>query len=197
MTFTDQIIEKCDCSQGMTLSQLASALNRKCHDVNSMAGLLSKQGRIYKAGVRRHYRYFKLEAHAQAWQKIAQQEYERTTTAARLKAREDRNAARRKGNPPGRPRNAQNATPTAHSSAAKPNRYVPPEIRQTKPAPTMEPAPPVQEVWPDDLKIQVIPTPPGRFAVNPPEGWKGQITCDWMDRRLREVNNASMSTRTR
>lgn len=181
MTFTDQIIEKCDCSQGLTISQLASALGRKNHDVNAMAGLLAKQGRLHKAGVLRFFRYFKAFEHALAWQLIAQQDYELKRAEAKIKARETRNAARRKDGPPGRPKNAR------QDDVVTPN-----EIRQTKPVVEVQPKIHSEAIWPKDLVIQAFPTPPGKYAFNPPKGWIGEFTQDWMDRTMHKAGSTKL-----
>lgn len=40
-------------------------------------------------------------------------------------------------------------------------------------------------IWPDHVQVQRAPTPrDDRFTFTPPPGWKGQITQDWLNRRL-------------
>ena len=48
-------------------------------------------------------------------------------------------------------------------------------------------APDAVAIITDCTKITSVKAPLGRFEFEPPPGWKGQITRDWQDRRLREI----------
>jgi hypothetical protein len=67
----------------------------------------------------------------------------------------------------------------ARPAKEKPEKTPVYSIKPSKP----KPAPmPTKVIWPESVKVTVIPTPPSRFAFEPPEGWMGQITKDWMSR---------------
>ena len=41
---------------------------------------------------------------------------------------------------------------------------------------------------PKEVKVQICPRFPDRFAFTPPKGWKGEITKDQQARRLEAIN---------
>lgn len=68
--------------------------------------------------------------------------------------------------------------------AARPAKEKPEKtpVYSIKPSKPKQEQMPTKVIWPDSVKVTVIPTPPSRFAFEPPEGWRGQITKDWMSR---------------
>jgi hypothetical protein len=156
------MIEACKTAKGLTRAEIAQLLGRPANNVINIADLLVKEGRLHKSGVRRAYRYFTDKAHADAWALVAKDAYAAQLSANREATRITRNESRRTGNPMGRP-----AAPVVVRQSAAP-----------KPAPK-----PTKVIWPEHVKVYVAPTPPGRFHFEPPPGWAGEISKDWMNRR--------------
>jgi ribosomal protein L44E len=174
MTLSTRIIEACTVPAGLCLSELAAAVGDHADIVNTMAGLLVRQGRLHKAGVRRFFRYFATLAHAEAWDLVAEDDYKARMRASAVAKRQRKAERARTGGPVGRP-----PVPKAPPKPKKREELV---LRRSEQAAT--PAQPTKIIWPETVKVQVHPTPPSRFAFEPPPGWRGQITHDWMDRRL-------------
>lgn len=65
------------------------------------------------------------------------------------------------------------------------------ELVLRRSTPVEAPTEPTKIIWPADLVIYQHPTPPSRFAFEPPEGWKGQISMDQMERRLSAVQGSA------
>ena len=181
MTLSDKILEACIVPSGLSLSELTEVVNDSTDTVNSMAGLMSRQGRLYKTGVRKFFRYFTNEADAKAWELVAEDAYiEHKRLLGRLKRqrRAERDKAGAAFKPP---------APKAPPKPKPPKKRA--EIiyrREVKEAPVQA----KNIIWPEHVKVYVHPTPPGRFEFQPPAGWKGQITQDQMDMRLQNVSSA-------
>jgi hypothetical protein len=166
------MIEACKTAKGLTRAEIAQLLGRPANNVINIADLLVKEGRLHKSGVRRAYRYFTDKAHADAWALVAPEAFKAQLRATKEAERIARNAAyqRNKATKPTK-------KPKAHAAVAVP---VAPALEQSRQKPEAKPA---KVVWPAHVAVQVIPTPPSRFAFQPQEGWCGQITSDWMARR--------------
>jgi hypothetical protein len=39
-------------------------------------------------------------------------------------------------------------------------------------------------IVPENVKVTIAPTPQPRWGGDPGPGWRGQITADWLERRL-------------
>ena len=187
MTITARIIEACKASKGLTVKELAEATGETKPVVNTLAGLLSRNDRLFKAGVSMHYRYFTHEADAKAWELIAEDvRKEEAKAAAELSAARRRERVKKYAE-------AKRQGIKIERAPKKPKEPKPPKkpkraelvLRRSEKA--VAPAKPTKIIWPADLVIYQHPTPPSRFAFEPPEGWKGQISADWMDRRLQDV----------
>jgi hypothetical protein len=165
MTLTDKIIEACKVSAGLTRTELAVKVGTTPNKAMGVACYLLEQGRLHKSGTRRAYRFFTFKLDADAWALIAEDAYVAQLRANKEATRLARNEARRTGNPPG---------PAPKPKEAK----VSPTVIRSTEAPK-----PTKVIWPEHVAVQVIPTPPSRFAFQPKEGWSGQITADWMNRR--------------
>ncbi len=177
MTLSDQIVESCKTPAGLTASEAANALGDDTHKITSLIWSLIRKGRLFKSGVHRHYRYFTSKEDADAWNLIAEDAYK----AARLAVKQRQKEARRTGNPPGRP--------SDQKTKPKP-KPVPIVLRSAGKSKKMDKikSQNANVTWPDHVKVQFAPQhKDSRFSFDPPPGWKGQITQDWMDRRLQEV----------
>ena len=177
MTLSARIIEACTVPAGLCLSELATAVDEHAGIVNTLAGLLVRQDRLYKAGVRRYFRYFATLAHAEAWDLVAEDVYKAMMKESAKRKRQRKAERARTGGPVGRPPVPK--TPIKPKPSKKRAELVLHRSVQLEVA-----AKPIKIIWPETVKVQTIPTPPSRFAFEPPPGWRGQITHDWMDRRL-------------
>lgn len=183
MTLSARIIEACTVPAGLCLSELAAAVDDHADTVNTLAGLLVRQGRLHKAGVRRYFRYFATLAHAEAWDLVAEDVYMAMMKESAKRKRQRKAERARTGGPVGRP-----PVPKAPPKPKPPKKRA--ELVLRRSVPVEAPAKPAKIIWPDTVKVQVHPTPPSRFAFEPPEGWKGQISMDQMERRLQAVQGA-------
>ena len=176
---TGKILEACKPDTGLTVVDLAQAIGASKDISNTLAQLLCRQGRLFKAGLFKHTKYFATQEAADAWNIEANDDHRQKLEAARLKKQAARNLARKL-------QRAKEAKALGKEAPKMPSRTAPKpkpvEIRRAPPAPTA--AKPAKVIWPEHVKVQTIPTPPSRFAFEPPKGWRGQITHDWMDRRL-------------
>lgn len=183
MTTTDLILKACTTPAGMTRAELMAATGKTGHIVSATVQWLLSKDRLHKAGIYRHYRYFADKGDAAAWDLVAQAEYVAIRQAARSKTLADKARSERE---------KRGSTADYQPRTAKRSKQ-----RKTEPAQHQrlilsqeriaEPAKPVKVIWPETVKVQVHPTPPSRFAFEPPPGWRGQITNDWMERRLQGV----------
>lgn len=181
MTLSDKILEACIVPSGLSLSELTEVVNDSTDTVNSMAGLMSRQGRLYKTGVRKFFRYFTNEADAKAWELVAEDAYiEHKKRLGRLKRqrRAERDKAGAAFKPP---------VPKAPPKPKPPKKRA--ELILRRAAEAVAPVQPAKIIWPEHVKVYVHPTPPGRFEFQPPAGWRGQITQDQMDMRLQNVSS--------
>ena len=186
---TGKILEACKPDTGLTVVDLAQAIGASKDISNTLAQLLCRQGRLFKAGLFKHTKYFATQEAADAWNVEAHEDHKRKLEAARLKKQAARNVARKA-------QRAKEAKALGKEAPKKLSRTEPKRVsivlqsEKTK-GPKLEPA--AKVIWPKDVKVTVIPTPPSRFAFEPPKGWRGQITHDWMDRRLSKATNNARS----
>ena len=182
MTLYDKIIQSCDRPEGLSLQDICATLDKKVTTMSTMVCDLVKRGRLYRMGSPRFMRYFAIEADAIAWEPTAKANYAAMIERARIANNDRRNAKRRKNRPVGRPVKVKEPKPVK-LAAPKAAAYKPTPIVITQVRAKVE-TKPVTVFWPDTVKVQEIPTPPPRFAFQPEPGWRGQISQDWMDRRL-------------
>lgn len=174
-TTAHKILKACESAKGHTRAELAELLGKSGSQAVGIAEWLIENGRLHKSGVRRAYRYFTDKAHADAWALVAPEAFKAQLRATKEAERIARNAAyqRNKATKPTK-------KPKAQAAVAVPVAPSAPALEQIRPKPEAKPA---KVVWPAHVSVQVIPTPPSRFAFQPQEGWCGQITTDWMERR--------------
>ena len=181
MTLSARILEACKVSAGLSLSELSEAVGDTADFVNSMAGLLYRQERLHRAGVRKFYRYFTNPADAAAWELIAEDIY-RAHKKEMGRLKRQRKAERAKA--------GVDFKPPAPKPPKPPKKKKRVELVLQREVAKAEPKP-ARIIWPETVKVQVHPTPPSRFAFEPPEGWKGQISMDQMERRLSAVQGSA------
>ena len=181
---TAKIIEACKPDTGLTVGELGKAIGESNDFCNTIAHLLCRERRLFKAGLFKHTRYFVTEESAKAWHTQAHAERDKKQAEAKRKKMDARNKARRLQR-----EKEGKALGKKPEPAKKPTDKKPVPIYIT--SKSKQPAAPVNAkvVWPEHVKVQAIPTPPPRFAFTPPPGWRGQITHDWMDRRLQGVQH--------
>lgn len=180
-TKTARIIEACKPNTGLTVGELGKATGESNDFCNTIAHLLCRERRLFKAGLFKHTRYFVTQEAADAWNAQAAQEREAALAESKRQKMKARNLARKleraaKPKPEPKPKKGQKPAKALVVCARAATKTIAPQ--QTKPA---------KVIMPDSVKVQVIPTPPSRFHFEPPPGWRGQITHDWMDRRLQGV----------
>lgn len=170
-----KILALCSKPEGMSLKELRIAIDRQSRTTMSIAKPLLDRGDLHAAGITYFTRYFTHKEHAESFALIAQAEHEKHL-AMKL---EERKAKWRE-------KNKRDTERKRKEKKARKERA--PTIRQSKPyvPPVHRPA---QIIWPENVQVQRIPTPQDtRFTFTPPKGWKGEITRDWMDRRLQAVS---------
>ncbi len=170
MTLTDQITEACKVPKGLTVAEMAAQLNKRASIINGMVIWMADRNKLFKSGVKRHYRYFTEKEHADAWALVAVDAYIALRKANKEATRLAKNAE-------------YHRTKAEKRTAAVLPKATPVPLQEPKPAPSKVAPKPAKVIWPEHVSVQVIPTPPSRFAFQPHEGWRGQITADWMDRR--------------
>jgi hypothetical protein len=159
----EMVVEICKTKEGMKVQEISHKVNKSPSRMIAVVRNLTNAGRLFKGGSRKYPRYFFDEEDAKAYDRKRKEE-------TRNKAREVQREKRAK---------AQKPAPAKKLTDKKPV-----QIHITSKA--KQPAAPVNAkiVWPEHVAVQVIPTPPPRFSFTPPAGWRGQITHDWMNRRL-------------
>jgi transposase len=173
VTTDEQIVSICQCAKGMSSKEIAQFLGKSINRINVLARTLADAGKLHKAGSLKAPRYFVEAEHAQQHEEAFKLECIEKETQRRKRKQAAKTEARRLE----RLANPQPA-PVPKKVKAEPA----PVVRSTKQAEPV--AKPSKVIWPESVKVQAIPTPPSRFAFEPPPGWRGQITHDWMDRRL-------------
>lgn len=179
-TIANRIRKAVDTPAGLSLKELAEAIGETEDITNSSVGVLHRRGHVFQAGVRKFFRYFKDEADALAFDLIAESLYiEHKKEVGRQKRLRKKQRAEN-GNPYIRP-DRKAKEPRAPKPPKPPKKRAELILRRAEDAAPVQPS---KIIWPESVKVQVHPTPLGRFEFEPPKGWKGQITRDWMDRRL-------------
>lgn len=199
-TTTGKILAACKDPNGKCTSELM-AITGVGADTTTFVCWLVRNKRLYRAGIYRHYRFFVSEADAKAWDILAPAEYARIRKELADKRREynklrgrewrakqaSKRPLRVKAEKPVKPQ-AVKVIPQAPVQKREGDKRV--QLHITNRA--KEQCAPVaaRVVWPEHVKVQVHPTPPSRFDFTPPPGWRGEISKDWMNRRLGTSANA-------
>ena len=196
---TGRILAACGVAHGMSQREIREATGGSTSSVASLLCQLLATGRLHKAGPKMLQRYFARGADAAAWATVADDEIalerQRREDAKQARRREDR-AAERVQQPP-KPVNVAKPKAVASPKPAPPA----PKSLSTKrkdwsslrpaekPAPVTIAKPRIEQkvIVPPHVKVTVCPSGrDDRFTFTPPPGWRGAITTDWLDRRLRE-----------
>jgi len=176
---SNQVIALCRSSPGLTCVEIADRLRKDYDNVRTAIRRMLKTGEICRVGKGKNFRYYADKAAADVAQEQAIKAHAEHVERMRCKKQEARNEARRL--------QREKAQKKAQSKPKKVTDKKPETIRIT--SHKKQPSAPVNAVivWPEHVAVQVIPTPPPRFSFTPPPNWRGQITNDWMDRRLQQV----------
>lgn len=156
------------CKTGISCIEAEKKLGKSRSRINRVMLALVAEGKIFRAGSQKGPLLFTSEEAAKRYQ-AEFDALKEEKLRQRVKAKNDRQTQRRQATRP--PKAKPEKTPVYAIKPSKP-----------KPAPM-----PTKVIWPESVKVAVIPTPPSRFAFEPPEGWRGAITSDWMDRRLSQT----------
>jgi hypothetical protein len=175
-TTDKRVIETCKVRGGLSVVEIAGKLEKNPSRMIVVVRNLTNEGRLFKAGSRKQPRYFADVEDSMAYA----ERYKKEVAEREQKRRQKKNKA---GSATRKAKRAKKAKALG-KPAKKLTDKKPVQIHITSKA--KQPAAPVNAkiVWPEHVKVQAIPTPPPRFAFTPPPGWRGQITHDWMDRRL-------------
>lgn len=185
---TAKIIESCAVHNGRDIAELQEITGGKGSSIASLVGPMRAAGQLYRAGIAQHYRYFKHEADAQAFELIApalhaeQRKAAAERKAAAFKALIEKRAEERASRPKraSKPREkaAEPAKPQRGTERRKSGIVLPREANAGPIAPKA-----VEIVWPEHVKVQVCPSGRDtRFTFEPPPGWVGQFEQDWRNR---------------
>lgn len=195
------IMQVCDTPDGVTMKDIRAAIYRNSQQTAALVQFQIAAGRIFKAGVRAHLRYFLTKEHAEMFAEVAPiihaermagykaRRLHQFTVYRHRKAKELR--MERLKNPPAPPK-------TVKSQAEKTRKPRPSKMATTKMnasglhlggrKKTPHANPGAAVIWPEHVKPQEVPCGRDtRFTFDPPPGWRGQITQDWLDRRLQSV----------
>ena len=204
MTLTARIIEACDTSGGLSLAELAEAVNDTPDNVNTIAGILHRDGRLFRAGIKRYYRYFLSKAHADAWDLVAEGVYNAAMAESAERKRLAKNERQRKrekqmtieGTRPPK-KQVKPSAQALRNKAIKRSKLSKRSRGQQENRVAITVAansgsafrPDAKVIWPESVRVQVIPTAiDTRFRFIPPSNdWKGEISRDWMEQRLKGV----------
>lgn len=167
------ILKACSDPKGIALPDLSALIDRHSTCTLSIMYPLRKAGVIHKAGFQRYARYFTDAAAAQIYQ--AESERQRDAEAKQKAA-------------------ILAPLPTDRVKKSKAEKAPKPAKAKKEPVPITISSPKTASIkstrdatvtWPAHVKVQKAPDfKDTRFTFDPPPGWKGQITADWMDRRL-------------
>lgn len=181
-----KVRELCARDIGVSLAELRDEISRPLNSCSAYLSKMLAEGKVYKAGSRGYYRYFKSKDHAEAHDSVAKVERaarlaeskKRKNEAKAAKERQKRAAAR-----------AAKGLPPYEKPVKKEKPPKSPRISLEKRCSGLvlskkeEPRPAARIVWPDHVKIQKLAHGEDtRFKFTPPKGWKGEITKDWESR---------------
>lgn len=185
MTLTTRIIEACTGKpEGMRFREIIDLLSySNAQVVAVMIGNCVKAKALTMVGPKGHSRYFADPAMAADWVKRTQMQIDQLRNQ-RLEAQRERHLKQ------ALVREAKLAAIDAALARKMAKERERKEALAAKKRPLQPvPAPvahvasmPAKIIWPADLVIYQHPTPPSRFAFEPPKGWKGQISMDQMER---------------
>jgi hypothetical protein len=181
---SNQVIALCKSSPGVTCAEISHRLNKDYDNVGTAIRRMLKTGEIFRVGKGKNFRYYADQQAADVAQAQALEADAKHREAMRRKKQEARNLARRLQREKEAKAFKRNEERKAKRLQAQ---QVVVEVRKAKPV--EQPMTPANVIWPETVKVTTIPTPPSRFAFEPPPGWRGQITHDWMDQRLSKATN--------
>jgi len=166
---TERILLACDTPNGLDSKEVSMATALGMQRVNAILRDLINAGKAYSAGKHNALRYFVSKEAADAYDlKAEQDDLERKAAKklAQIAAKRERDKLHMQ-----RIRATRKAREQEARAAIAP------------PKPLLVTPPPVVEIV-GGVKVTRYQTPPNLFDFTPPAGWRGQITHDWLDRRL-------------
>lgn len=181
---SNQVLALCSASPGTTCAEIAHRIQKDYDNVSTAIRRMLKAGEIHRVGKGKNFRYYADKETADIAQEQALQADAQHRESMRLKKQEARNLARRLQREKEAKALGKEVVPEVKPTAKTKPKAMPVEVRKSKTAPAPTDVQPAEVIWPKGVKVTSIPTPPSRFAFEPPPGWRGQITHDWMDRRL-------------
>ena len=163
------------CAGGKTSSELRAELNLPAQRVSRDLWHLMRQGRIWRIGGMGYGRYFNTEpTPEQVAQVDAEITYQREHSIYRRAHRSDPESLAR--------RRERDTAKRREKGILPPGQVVRKALTIKKAEPSIKHA--AQVVIPADVKITVCrPCQVERYRFDPPKGWKGEITRDWLDQR--------------
>lgn len=178
---TETIRKTCDKKNGAAMAEIREAIDRDSQHCAAMVNHCVQRGFIFKAGVRAHLRYFLNPEDRDAFALVAEKLHADECKAAKLAKQQRRRewyAARVAAMP-----KKEKVVKVKPAKQKKAKLLI---QRAAKPQEV-----PAQIIWPEHVQVQRIPTPKDtRFTFEPPPGWRGEITRDWMDHRLQSASGA-------
>lgn len=184
-SLTNRIIQACAVPRGLDMPAIYAATQGSRATIGVMVPQLAGQGRLYRAGRRKMYRYFANAADALAYSQVFEQEF-KAATAERIKRTRQRYEEKRaKARAPVKPKTSK---PAKAKSGRKPKHGPTITVSTSKAKAKAEAQPSIAAAttvtYPKNYKKTVREMPEDtRFTFTPPPGWKGELMQDWQQRR--------------
>ena len=175
----EQIVSLCTTTKGMTPLELHKATKANRGRVGKLITELINKGLLHRAGVPNLYRYF-TSSEAAIEHDLAMERQKLEKLEAKRRARKVNSEAIKIA----RRERSRELAELARKAEGQARQATP--IAPSKPL--LVTPPPVVEIV-QGVKVTRYQTPPNLFDFTPPPGWRGQITHDWMDRRLQGVQH--------
>lgn len=184
------IIELCKKEGGATMAEIAQCIDRSSKVATAVMVPLIKNGVIHKAGIKQFYHYFTDPLAAAEFEKVAPDLYAQHQEEQKERVRASNRAYYHANREKFRAKDRARYQVKVKSKPAKEHRK--PEIVLTKKSRNvtdkLQAVPEATVTWPEHVKVQKLPCGRDtRFTFDPPPGWRGAITEDWMNQRLAQA----------
>lgn len=184
--FAKSIVRLCSCADGQSTSEIAGTLGRKRNSASVYMADLTRAGILFKGGADKSFRYFTDPAAAQAYTQtaIAALAVQREETAKRQREKSAERGRNKRAEARAQQGDKPAQKPKKVSLAARDSGLVIATKQQEIDHKRFHAQ--ANVVWPEGVKITIIPTGVDtRFMAFVKPG-KGQISRDWMARRKQE-----------
>ena len=179
VSIPDNIRALCRIDGGMTCAEIARRMARDYDNISTAIRRMVSAGTLFKTGKGKNFRYFSDAEKAAEAMAIADELHKQQREAARLKKQAARNEKRRAE----RERFAAKNAAVVKKKAEKQQFLI---ERKHVPLDKID-AKPENVIWPDHVKVQVIPHGvDNRFTFEPPKYWRGDLV-----REFRELTGAN------